>query len=63
MGIMDMVNAAKGFALTAEQKETIKNVVKEASGNKEMVVSELNKRGISISADQVDAVLAMVEGL
>lgn len=61
MGLEDLMNAAKAFNLTDEQKEAVKKVVKEASGNKATIVAELNKRGIKISEDQVDMVTKLVD--
>lgn len=59
----NLVSALKGLSLTDEQKETVKSVVKTAAGNKEMIVSELNKRGIKVSESQVDAVISMADKL
>lgn len=59
----NLVSAIKGLSLSDEQKETVKNVVKTAAGNKKVIIDELKKRGINISEGQVDAVIAMVDKL
>lgn len=61
MNIGDVINAAKAINLTDEQKQTVKKVVKEAAGNKAVIVSELNKRGIKITDSQVDMVVGLVD--
>ena len=63
MGISDIMNAAKAFNLTDEQKAAVKKVASEASGNKDTIATELKKHGINVTADQVDMVLKMAEKL
>ena len=63
MDLGNLINAAKSFNLTDEQKEIVKKVAKEASGNKEKILEELKKHKINVPEDKIDMVLKMVDKL
>ena len=63
MELGDILNAAKAFTLTDEQKASVKKIVKEAAGNKSVITAELKKVGINVSDNQIDSVIAMVDKL
>ena len=61
--IMNIANAAKELNLSGDQAELIRKIVKEAAGNKTLIISELKKHGVNITEAQLESAMKLVEKL
>ena len=63
MELTDLMSIAKTLNLSADQKDIIKKVLKEAAGNKTKIAAELKKHGINVTAEQIDMIMKVADKL